>query len=109
MPKVLGEKYLEWLSREEELLGIDATARASTDVEAARRLLYSEIGYEPSESQISAFMEAGMTRYEQLPQIGVTYAREWHPEFQGYESTFRDIATGRYVARTDVMAALAGL
>jgi len=109
MPKAPQEKYLEWLSREEELLGIDETARASTDVEAARRLLYSEIGYEPTESQVTAFMGAGVERYEQLPQVGAYYAREWHPEFQGYESVFRDVTTGRYMARTDIIAALAEL
>ena len=100
------EKYLEWLDREESVVGIDAVMRAATDMKEAVKLLEHELGYTPTERQAAVFQEAGMTRYEALPSIGVYHEREFHPEWQGYQSVYRDITTGRFVARSDVESAL---
>lgn len=95
---------MEWLQREEEVVGFDATVRASVDMEEARRLLFGELGFEPTEAQLGAFQQAGIARYEMLPQLGVTHAMEEH--WWGYQSTYRDIVTGRYVKPEDVVSAL---
>lgn len=100
------EKYLEWLDREEEQVGIDTIMRAATDMQEAIKLLEQELGYTPTEKQLAAFQGAGMTRYEALPSIGVYHEREFHPEWQGYQSVYRDIMTGRFVSRLDVESAL---
>lgn len=104
MPKEPEERYLEWMEREEEMVGFDWCVRASEDVEEARKLLYSELGYEPTEAQTKSFMEAGVRRYEQLPALGVRHGMvemKW-----GYQSTYRDIITGRYIKAADVVSAL---
>jgi len=100
------EKYLEWLDREEDVVGVDAIMRAATDVQEAIKLLERELGYTPTENQVAAFQGAGFTRYEALPSIGVYFQRDYHPEWQGYQSVYRDIATGRFVAKSDVESAL---
>ncbi len=92
------------LEREEEAVGFDWCVRASEDIEEARRLLYSELGYEPTDAQVSTFMEAGVRRYEQLPALGVRHSMV--EMWWGKQSTYRDIVTGRYVASSDVVSAL---
>lgn len=104
MPREPEERYLEWLERVEESVGFDRTVRASTDVEEARRLLYDELGYEPTKTQLDAFMSSGVTRYEQLPILGIRHEMVEH--WWGYESSYRDIITGRFVRPEDVMSAL---
>lgn len=104
MPKEPEERYLEWLTREEERVGLSATLRATEDIEYARVLLYDELGYEPTESQLSTFMGSGAVRFEQLPTLGVSYKMEEH--WWGFQSTYRDVVTGRYVKVTDVYSAL---
>lgn len=107
MPRGLEERYLEWLEREEEVLGLDAIIRASTDIEEARRLLFDELGYEPTGSQLDAFMGAGMMKYQQLPEIGVGFERIEH--VWGYQPTYRDLLTSRFISRTTVEQAIATL
>lgn len=107
MPKKTQEEhYLEWLDREEEQVGIDAVMRASKDYQEAIKLLEQELGYTPTERQLEVFQSAALTRYELLPSIGVYFDREFHPEWQGYQSIYRDLITERYVSRSDVEAAL---
>jgi len=100
------ERYLEWLDREESIVGIDAIMRAGMDVGEAIKLLEKELGYTPTEKQLGAFQETAFGKYEALPSVGVYYQRDWHPEKQGYQSTYRDTMTGRFVSRSDVEAAL---
>jgi len=104
MPKTLEEKYLDWLQREEEILGIDAMLRASEDFEYARVLLHGELGLWPTDAQIKAFQGAGTMRYEQLPQIGITRVNVGTEEIPFYQ--FTDIVSGRFVRTSDVMASL---
>uniref|UniRef100_A0A6H2A3K7 Uncharacterized protein n=1 Tax=viral metagenome TaxID=1070528 RepID=A0A6H2A3K7_9ZZZZ len=99
MPKEPEERYMEWLQREEELWGIVKMQRATTDEEELRELLYSELGYEPTESQVSSFMQFGKARYEIMPEVGVTSARFDRP--YGYQQTYRDVATGRFISYTE--------
>lgn len=98
------EDLLEWLTREEEILGTDAIERGMIDVEAARSLLYEELGYEPTESQLEAWMGAGVTKYETLPEIGVSLfsiERAW-----GTQYTYYSYATHRFVGVSEVMEAV---
>ena len=101
------ERYLEWLEREEEVLGLDAIIRASTDIEKARRLLFDELGYTPTDMQLDAFMGAGYVKFEALPEIGVRFAREEHA--WGYEPVYKDLITGQYTSRKAVEQAMATL
>jgi len=100
------ERYLEWLDREENIFGIDAIMRAGTDIGEAVKLLEQELGYTPTEKQVAAFRDTAFGKYEALPSIGVYYQRDFHPEWQGSQSTYRDIMTGRFVSRADVESAL---
>jgi len=100
MPKEPAERYMEWLEREEERLGIGATARATEDVEAAKRLLYEELGFDPSEAQVSAFMDIGKARYEIMPEVNITSARLERP--WGFQTSYRDVRTGRFTSFTEV-------
>lgn len=82
------EDVLEWLTREEERLGTEAVERATLDIDEARKLLYSELGYDPTESQLEAWMRAGTTKYETLPQLGVELIplkRPWGTQFSYYD------------------------
>lgn len=106
MPKEAAERYMEWLEREEERLGMGATVRASEDVEVARDLLYEELGYDPSEAQVSSFMEMGKARYEVMPEVGITSARFERP--WGYQTVYRDIATGKFMAFRGVSERIKG-
>lgn len=99
------EDLLEWLLREEETLGIDAVERGLIDIEAARALLYEELGYDPTESQLAGFQEAGQLKYERLPAVGVGFERVAFP--WGYQPRYRDIVTGRYIGKADVSALIA--
>ena len=106
MVEEINEAYLEWLDREENALGLTATVRGATDIEDARDLLRSELGYEPTDKQIGAFMEVGTLKYQALPEIGVVFKREEHA--WGKQSVFRD-ALGRYTSPKYVLQALARL
>lgn len=98
------EDLLEWLLREEENLGVDVVERATLDMEAARELLYRELGYEIKDEHARAFMEAGRLKYEKLPEVSISF--ECLPQPWGYQSVYRDIATGRFIKREDVSAAI---
>lgn len=96
------ERYMEWLGREEDTLGMETTERATADYDEMRRLLYDELGYEPSGAQIDALMSAGEMRYELLPLTSTqakTFERWW-----GRQTTYRDVVTGRFVSKEDVFA-----
>lgn len=93
---------MEWLEREEERLGIVTTQRATTDIEEAKKMLYGELGYEPSETQVSTFMEMGKARYEIMPEVGVTSLRFERP--WGYQTTYRDVTTGKFISYAETTA-----
>jgi len=98
------EDLLEWLTREEEALGTEAVERGTTDIEEARRLLYEELGYEPTESQLDAWMGAGKAKYEVLPEIGVSllsFERPWGTQYSYY-----NYATHRFIGKTEAMEAV---
>lgn len=98
------EDLLGWLEREEESLGFSDIQDALGDIEKARLLLYDELGYDITESQFEALQRASMLRYEELPSIGVSYGRI--EQAWGYQSTYRDITTGRFVSAEDVFSLL---
>lgn len=100
MPKAPEERYMEWLIRVEEEFGLAATQRGTLEIEEARRLLYEELGFEPTESQVSSFMMFGKARYEIMPEIGIMsyrFERPW-----GYQMVYRDIPTGRFISYPEV-------
>lgn len=101
------ERYLEWLDREEQVLGIGVTMRASTDIEDAKQLLWRELDYEPKDWQVQPFFEAMQVKYQILPRIDVGFERIEHA--WGYQSTYRDLITGRFVSRRDVETTIAAL
>lgn len=101
------EDLLGWLEREEERLGFTSIDDALSDIQKARDLFYDELGYDITDEQFRALGNALTTRYEELPAIGVTYARIEQP--WGYQPVYRDIVTGRFVAGVDVRAALGTL
>lgn len=107
MTREVEEAYLEWLDREEESLGKAATVRLSADFDAAKEMLWGELGYEPADTQIEALMRAGEMRYKIMPEIGVSFERIEH--VWGKQSTYRDIMTGRFISSTAVEQALATL
>lgn len=98
------EDLLEWLTREEEKLGLTRMTRATVDIDEARELLHRELGYEPSESQVSGFMGAGEAKYEVLPTLGV----EIHPVVEKWGTRYRyyDFATRKWARISDVMEAV---
>jgi len=106
MPKEAAERYMEWLEREEERLGISAVGRATVDIEEAKRMLYEELGYEPTEGQLSTFMEFGKARYEIMPEVGVTSYRFERP--YGYQIVYRDVFTGRFMSYPAVSERIRG-
>lgn len=98
------EEMMQWLDREEEVLGIDVLTRATTDVEAARELLYSELGYEPTSKQLSGFMEIAGERYEKMPELGIMHETIWHPKFTYYQPVWR--VKGRFASVAEVRGLL---
>lgn len=98
------EDLLGWLEREEESLGFSEVQDALGDIERARALLYNELGYDVTDSQFDALTGASRMRYEELPSVGVTYSLTEHT--WGYEATYRDVITGRFVSAEDVFSLL---
>jgi len=101
------EDLLAWLEREEERLGFTSVDDALGDIAKARDLFYDELGYDVTEEQFGGLQDALYTRYEELPAIGVSYERVEHR--WGYQPSYRDVITGRFVAGADVRSALATL
>ena len=111
MPRMRGgnttpeEDLLSWLEREEEQLGYTRLEDALTDIDKARDLLFDELGYDMTEGQFAALKQASFTRYEELPTVSISFERieqKW-----GFQTTYRDTITGRFVAREDVFSLLA--
>jgi len=99
------EDLLAWLEREEESLGFAAVEDALQDFERARDLFFDELGYDLTEDQFAGLKAASYLRYEELPTIGVSYGRI--EQAWGYQDTYRDVTTGRFVAKEDVYSLLA--
>ena len=98
------EDLLGWLEREEERLGFTGVEGALGDIEKARDLFYDELGYDITDEQFKGLSDALVTRYEELPSIGVIYGRAEQP--WGYQPYYRDVITGRFVSGGDVRSAL---
>lgn len=106
MARAKEERYLEWLEREEESLGLDDIVRASGDIDYARGLLKGELGYDPTEAQMDAFFVTAKTKYQVLPSLNVSYERIEHT--WGFQSVYRDMATGRFISREETQKRLTG-
>ena len=102
------EKYLEWLDREEDVLGLDDMMWASESEDNMFLLLKKELGYDPTDSQVSSLFNAAQQKFEVLPEVEVSYERIWYPEHLGYQSTYRDTSTGRFISKVDVQARIRG-
>lgn len=90
------EDLLEWLTRIEERVGITKTTRATFDIEEAKELLRRELGYEPTESQLSSFMIAGEAKYEVLPSLKIEVhpvVAPWGIRYRYYDISKREWAT----------------
>ncbi|KKL17953.1 hypothetical protein LCGC14_2480350 [marine sediment metagenome] len=98
------EDLLAWLEREEQRLGFADIDDAMSDISEARRLFFDELGYDMTDSQFAGLKDAIFTRYDELPTIGISYGRIEHT--WGYQTTYRDITTGRFVSRADVFSLL---
>jgi len=112
MPVTPIDAWLEWLEHIEEELGLYGAVYGTIDPEACRKLLYEELGYEPSQAQIDLMFETGRTKYEGYPQIGVrsetvTYHRGTIGQYK--ELWFRDIPTGRRISTVAVAIRLADI
>lgn len=101
------EDLLAWLEREEERLGFTSVDNALRDIQQARDLFYDELGYDITEEQFKGLQDALFMRYDELPTIGVSYSRI--EQAWGYQPSYRDVITGRFVAGGDVRSALATL
>lgn len=99
------EDLLGWLEREEERLGFTTVEGGLADIDRARTLFYDELGYDVTEEQFGGLKAAQYLRYEELPTIGVSYGRI--EQAWGYQETFRDVITGRFVGKADVFDLLA--
>jgi hypothetical protein len=106
MAKSKEERYLEWLEREEESLGLDTMLMVSEDIDYARQLLWQELGYEPTEAQLDAFTATANIKYAILPDVGVHYERI--EQAWGFQPTYRDISTGRFISRDEALSRIAG-
>jgi len=98
------EDLLAWLTREEEVLGAGVIERSLTDLEEARKLLYQELGYEPTEPQLEAWQQAGVSKYEALPELGIQLfpvERVWGTQYSYYS-----YATHRFISKQVAMEAL---
>ena len=98
------EDLLAWLEREEENLGFTSVEGGLSDIAKARDLFYDELGYDITDGQFKGLQDALVMRYEELPTIGVSYSRVEQP--WGYQPSYRDMITGRFVSGTDVRSAL---
>lgn len=103
------EELMEWLLREEEILGATETERMIADIELMKERLAEELGYIPSDAQVEALQQAGLLAYERMPEIGIHFERipirKARPEL-GLRPAYRDIATGEFAAKEDVWAAI---
>lgn len=99
------EDLLGWLEREEERLGFTTIEDALSDIERARMLFYDELGYDITDAQFQGLKDAQYLRYDELPSVGVSYAR--FEQTWGYQNVYRDIVTGRFVSASDVWSLLA--
>lgn len=99
------EDLLAWLEREEERLGFTGVEDGLTDIAKARDLFYDELGYDITESQFAGLKDAQYLRYEELPSISISYGRIEQP--WGFQDTYRDVVTGRFMAKVDVFDLLA--
>lgn len=98
------EDILGWLQREEESIGIDKVVLAGSDIDIARLTLFQELGYDPTTSQLNAFMDAANTKYNTLPSIDIGYIGR-NP-FSPATPSYRDLKTGRFVSRKTVQELL---
>lgn len=99
------EDLLAWLEREEERLGFTSVEDGLSDIAKARDLFFDELGYDITDSQFVGLRDAQYLRYDELPAIGMSYGRieqSW-----GFQETYRDVITGRFVAKVDVFDLLA--
>jgi len=101
------DDLLAWLEREEELLGFDSVDRSLAEYESARSLFFDELGYDITEGQFEGLKQASVLRYEELPSIGITYERQ--EQSWGFQNTYRDKISGRFVNKEDVFSLLATL
>jgi len=101
---MVAEHYLEWLEREEEVIGIAGMMGMPTDIEEAQEFLRTQLGLIGTEGQAHALLETVATKYEGLPEIGVSFSRV--EQVWGKQSIYRDIETGRFVSKTFVQQAL---
>lgn len=98
MPKEPQERYMEWLSRKEEELGVGRLMGFLADWEACEAELSEEAGRRVEFHEVEAFMTWGKARYEVMPEVGVTsyrFERPW-----GFQMVYRDILTGRFMSYT---------
>lgn len=98
------EDLLAWLDREEQRLGLTGIETALSDVSKARQMFYDELGYDITDGQFTGLRSALESRYEELPAIGIEYARYEHS--WGFQPMYRDIVSGRFVSAGDVAASL---
>jgi len=100
------EDLLGWLEREEEVIGFNEMQRGLTgDYEEARERFFGQITGDLTENQFDSLKAASRLRYEELPQIGVSFGRV--EQAWGYQETFRDVITGRFVKAEDAFSLLA--
>ena len=97
---------LGWLEREEEEYGFDTMEDALTDFGKARALFLNEQGIDLSEGQYQGLKDAQFFRYDELPSISVAYEKFYNPSFAGWQESYRDTITGRFVAKADVYSLL---
>lgn len=100
------EDLLGWLEREEEVIGFNEMQRGlAGDYEEARERFFGQITGDLTENQFDALKAASDLRYEELPMIGISYGHIEHP--WGYQKTYRDVVTGRFMSGEDVFSLLA--
>ena len=100
------EDLLGWLEREEEELGFADVENALTDIGKARALFYDSLGMEMTDDQFAGLKDAQFLRYDELPSISTSFERIYHKSFAGYQESYRDTMTGRFVSKEDVYSLL---
>lgn len=96
MAETLEEAYLEWLDRFEQKVGFTKLDDALEEFEKAYDLYLDETGYTLNVAQYDALRSASTTRYELLPEVGVTYTlRETKA---GWYAQYKYVPTGQFIS-----------
>lgn len=96
MAKTSAERYMEWLTRKEEELGVGAVQRLLGEFEELGSVMSAQADRLVETHEVVRFMEFGRARYEVMPEIGITTF--WAPHPGGRHISYLDIERKRIIS-----------